>query len=68
MGPLGSPGPTTRAEIHLSLVLTETFWQKLGPADQKCSQETDKELVTALFIIATKTGLINRKRLYVFIQ
>lgn len=52
MGPLGSPGPTVRAQIHPSLVLTETFWQQPGLANQKCSQETDKELLTALFIIA----------------
>lgn len=37
---LSGPGPTVKAEIHSSLVLTETSWQKQGPTDQKCGQET----------------------------
>lgn len=28
-----------KAEIHLSLVLKQAFWQKLGPTNQKCGQE-----------------------------
>lgn len=33
-------GPPAKAEIRLFLVLTETFWQKLGPTNQKCGQDT----------------------------